>query len=180
MNIHQGLFSLSLFAVLVMAGTSAPRVRAAPNHSALDRIHVYAGSWKTEIEHYATPYSKAGKETGTLRNACWASGDFYACRQIVNGKSGALLVFTCTRNDGLCHSYVVPVNGDPAHNGKLLIKANVWIFPWQYHHDSKTTFFRVVNTWRSPNLIEYRQEYSPDDVHWTLMARGQTIRQEKR
>lgn len=59
----------------------------------LDRITVYAGTWHTQAEHYATPYSKAGKETGTLHNDCWRGRAFYACEQIVDGQSKALIVF---------------------------------------------------------------------------------------
>ena len=143
----------------------------------LDAVAAYAGTWKTEIRHRDTPYGKAGSESHVLRNDCWRSAGFYACDQIVDGKSAALLVFLYDAATGAYSSYPIPAAGAPeVHPGRLLIDGPVWTFPWDSVEDGKTVHFRVVNTWSSPDRIEFRQEYSADGVHWTLIADGDETR----
>ena len=60
--------------------------------------------------------------------------------------------------------------------GTLTIEGNVWTFPWETTEKDVTTYFRVVNTWTTPDHIDFRQEYSTDKTHWTLMAKGQDDR----
>lgn len=75
--------------------------------SGIDALRAYAGTWKITIDHRDTPYSKAGHETSTLHNDCWESGPYFACRQIVDGDSKVLLVFTCNGEHD-CTSYQIP------------------------------------------------------------------------
>ncbi|MGH8306955.1 MAG: hypothetical protein ACRER0_01635 [Gammaproteobacteria bacterium] len=165
------------FLALIVLGFSVSLAYAAPAASGLDKIEAYAGTWKTQTEHFNSPYSKAGKETSTLHNDCWRSGDFYACHQIVNGKSAALIVFTYSGKDGLYHSYAIPANGgDAGLGGELIIKGNIWTFPWDYKDKGKIVYFRVVNIFTAPGAIEYRQEFSNDKTHWTVMAKGHEAR----
>lgn len=165
------LFIASLFTVLYVTNA-----QAAP--SGVAAIAAYAGSWRGTTEKFATPYSKAGKTSDTLHNDCWSDSDFYVCRQIVNGKPAPVLsVYTYDAKTDIYHVYSVPAyGGDTASSGELIIKGNVWTFPWEYQHDGKTTYFRVVNTWSSPSTIEYRQEFSADKIHWMLMAKGREVK----
>ena len=143
----------------------------------LDRIAVYAGTWHNRVEHYATPYGKAGTETTTLRNDCWRARAFYACEQVVDGKPVALVVFVY---DIAKHSYIthpIPADGSAAGNGTLLIDGETWTFPWQFADHGKTVYARVVNVFHGRDRIDYRQEYSLDQTHWTAMARGVETRQ---
>lgn len=138
----------------------------------IDAILAYAGTWKINGERFATAHSDAGKEDTTLRNDCWKSGAYVACNQYVNGDSKVLLVFTYNDKQKMYTSYPIPQNGDPASNGKLQIIGNVWTFPWQVTQGAQITFFHVVNVFTSPDHIEYAQEFSTDNVHWTTMAKG--------
>lgn len=153
---------------LLMTAPFAPA--AAP--SGIDAIWAYAGTWKTSMDHVDTPYSKAGHEQKTLVNDCWKSGAYLACRQIVDGDPKVLLVFTCNPDGRTCTSYQIPPDGGQPGSGTLILDGNTWTFPWNSTEDGKTTYFRVVNTWSSPAAIEFRQEYSTDQVHWTTMATG--------
>jgi len=156
---------------LTVYGQSPAPLPATP--SGVDVIAGYAGSWKTEIEHLDTKFSKASKETTNLRNDCWRSGEYFACHQFVDGKPVVLLVFTYTAKDDLYHSYVIPTDGSESHMGALLVKGNTWIFPWEDKDDAgKQYYFQVVNVWTSATTIEYRQEFSEDKLHWTVSARG--------
>ena len=141
----------------------------------VEAISAYAGIWKSRIDHLATPYSKAGHDETTLKNDCWRSGGYFACRQIVDGDPKVLIVFTC-RDEHACTSYQIPSDGSDAGSGKVILDGKTWTFPWSTTQDGKTTYFRVVNVWSSPNTIELRQEFSTDQAHWTTMASGHEVR----
>jgi hypothetical protein len=138
----------------------------------IEKIAAYAGTWTVDIQHLDTAQSKAGHDHNTLRNDCWKSGGYFACNQYVDGVSKALLVFTYDATSGSYSSYPIPAGGGAAGQGKLEIKGNVWTHPWQVKDGDKTTWFRVVNVWVKPDQIEFRQEFSSDNVSWTEMAHG--------
>lgn len=162
-----------LFALLSCA---APVSLLAAAPQGLDKVMAYAGTWKTEIRHLETPFSKASRESSILKNDCWRSGGFLACDQIVDGDSKALLVFMYDAKGDIYASYPITAGSSDVRPGTLIIKGDAWTFPWDYTQDGKTTHFRVVNTWNSPDSIEFRQEYSADGQHWTLMADGHETR----
>ncbi|MHB8526761.1 MAG: hypothetical protein ACYDD2_11460 [Candidatus Acidiferrales bacterium] len=141
--------------------------------TAIAKISAYAGTWKSETEHFNTKFSKARKESTSLRNDCWRSGAYYACHQFVNGKAAALIVYTYNEKNDAYKSYVIPPDGGDAVTGKLLIKGNVWTFPWKDKDSTgKTFYFQVVNVWTGPDTIDYRTEFSADKVHWTVASKG--------
>lgn len=160
----------SLFLTLLSTAASAA------DPQGLDKLAAYAGSWNTEMRHLDTPFSKAGSEHATLRNDCWRSAGFYACDQFVNGESKAFLVFLYDPAADRYTSYPIFPGAGEVHPGVLIIKGQVWTFPWDNTQDGKTTHFRAVNTWTSPDSIEFRQEYSSDGVNWTVMEEGHETR----
>jgi hypothetical protein len=165
----------SSFAILVMALSafiSASAQSASPAPTGLDVVMAYAGTWKIQGERFATPHSDPGKEDTTLRNDCWRSGGYFACNQYVNGESKTLVVFTYNDKDKMYTSYQIPQGGDPASSGKLQIVGNIWTFPWQVTRGQVTTYFRVVNVFTGTDHIDYAQEFSLDNLHWTTMAKG--------
>jgi hypothetical protein len=164
-----------LFPILWMM-TWPSALSAAEPAAGIGAIWVYAGTWKTESEHFDTEHSKAGREKATLRNACWKDGAYVACNQYVDGDSKILLVFTYNAKENVYSSYQIPQDGSAAGKGTLTIEGNVWTYPWQSTEKDITTYFRVVNTFTSADRIEFRQEYSTDKIHWTLMAKGSDIR----
>jgi hypothetical protein len=151
-------------------------VAASAGGQGIETIAAYAGTWTTDIDHVTTPYSKVGHEHTQLRNDCWRSGGYFACNQYVDGVSKALLVFTYDAASKSYTSYPIPPDGSAAGQGKLEIKGNVWTFPWQTKYGDKTTWFRVVNVWVKPDRIEFRQEFSTDNVKWTEMAHGVEVK----
>src|SRR5690349_9985637 len=163
--------SLCLLFLLVLSSAAG-----AADPQGLDRLAAYAGAWDAEMTHLDTPYSKAGSEHHRLVNDCWRSDTFYVCRQSVDGKSVALLVFTYDAATDRYTSYPVVPGSEAAHAGVLIIQGKDWIFPWDNTEAGKTTHFRVVNTWSSPDNIGFRQEYSTDGEHWTVMVTGKEAR----
>ena len=152
---------------------------AAQTQAGIDAIRAYEGTWNVEIEHFDTAQSKAGHEKTTLRNDCWKSGGYFACNQFVDGESKVLLVFTYSPQNKVYTSTQVPPNGGQPGSGKLLIDGNVWTFPWQMGEGDKTTYFRVVNVFTSADHIDFRQEFSTDNIHWTITAKGNETRAAK-
>jgi hypothetical protein len=164
---------ISVIAVVLSVAPSANCAAvSADQPTGIDVIHGYAGDWEISIERLDTPHSKAGTEKSSLHNDCWKSGAYFACNQYVNGESKVLLVFTFDGQKNIYTSYQIPQDGSDAGSGKLVIEANVWTFPWHVEEGGKTTWFRVVNVWTAPDRIEYRQEFSEDNAHWTVMAKG--------
>ena len=162
---------------VVLAGICLTEAGGFAQTAGIDAMQAYAGTWKTHMEHFDTAYSKAGKESSTLRNECWKSGGYYVCDQFLNGESKALIVFTYSDKDKTYTTYPIMPGGNPAGKGKLVIEGNVWTYPWENTENSKTTYFRVVNTFTAPNKIEFRQEFSTDKQNWTLMAKGSEVKQ---
>jgi hypothetical protein len=157
------------------AAAAAPPTTAAQTAIAslgIDPIMAYAGVWKIETDHFDTPYSKMSHESTTLKNACWKSGGYVVCNQLVNGESKVLLIFTYVEKEKSYTTYQVPQGGGDAGSGKLFIDGNTWEFPWRVSGPDKVTYFRVVNVFDAPDRIEYRQEFSTDKEHWTVMAKG--------
>ncbi|MGD0628800.1 MAG: hypothetical protein ABR987_05580 [Terracidiphilus sp.] len=157
---------------LLLATAGNGRVAPAEQAAGIDVICAYAGTWNIEIDHFDTANSKASHEKTLLRNDCWKSGGYFACNQYVNGESKVLIVFTYNAKDNVYTSYQIPPDGSAAGSGTLLIDGNTWTFPWQSKDGDKTTYFRVVNVFTAPDRIEFRQEFSTDQAHWTLMAKG--------
>jgi hypothetical protein len=173
-------FSLAIaITTLLVAGSSAaqndrkpPTIAVQQPTAGIDAITAYAGTWKVAGERFATAHSDAGKEESTLRNDCWKSGGYVACNQYVNGESKVLLVFTYSTLTKMYTSYPIPSDGEAATSGRLQIVGNVWTFPWEVTQSGVTTYFHVVNVFKDSDHIEYAQEFSPDNVHWTKMAQG--------
>lgn len=161
----------------VAVGLAVASVVHAGEPVGLDKLKAYAGSWQGEIHHVDTPFSKAGAESMALRNDCWRTDLYYVCEQIVGGEPKVLLVFTYDAKTDTYTSRPIPADGGPAGSGELRIQGSVWTFPWTgTDKQGKTVYFHVLNTWSSPDRIEFRQEYSTDNAHWTVMATGRETR----
>lgn len=161
------------YAVAAAIGICANGWSAPPDKPAgIDVIRAYEGTWAVSIQYFDTPHSKASVEKSTLHNDCWKSGGYFACNQYVNGESKVLLVFTYDQGKNEYTSYQIPPGGAEPGSGKLLIDGDRWIFPWQTGQGPNTTYFRVVNIFTGPDKIEFRQEYSTDQVQWTLTGQG--------
>ena len=156
--------------------TQPPQQSTSGSTGGVDAIMAYAGTWKVHGEHFATAYSQVGSEDKTLHNDCWKSGAYVACNQYVDGDSKVLLVFTYSDKDKMYTTYQIPQGGAAAGSGKLQIQGNIWTFPWQVTQGEITMYFHVVNVFTGTDRIDYAQEFSPDNVHWTAMAKGSETR----
>lgn len=143
----------------------------------MDVLSAYQGTWKLQIQHVDSQYSKAAVDNQTLRNECWRSSDYYACHQFVDGKSVGMIVFTYDPKSATYTSTPIPPDGRHAgFSGELDIHGKEWIFPWEEQDSGRAVFVRIINTFTDPDHIDYRQEFSTDQEHWTLMAHGEEVR----
>jgi hypothetical protein len=163
--------TIPLLAIALSSGALYPAA-ASDKPSGIDAIRAYEGTWDITIEHLDTAHSKASREHTSLRNECWKSGGYFACNQYLDGESKVLLVFVYSQAKNEYTSYQIPPGGGEAGSGKLIIEGNVWTFPWQAKEGDTTTYFHVVNVFTGPDRIEFRQEFSADNVHWTVTAKG--------
>jgi hypothetical protein len=167
-----GILMLMLWSARAQESRKPPAVAVQQATGGIDAVMAYAGTWKVQGERFATAHSDAGKEDSTLRNECWKNAGYVACDQFVNGESKVLLVFTYSELTKGYTSYPIPQNGEAASAGRLQIVGNVWTFPWEVTQGGTTTYFHVVNVFTGADHIDYAQEFSPDNVHWTTMAKG--------
>ena len=87
------------------------------------------------------------------------------------------MVFTYNSKDDVYKCYPIAADCGGAGSGKLVIKDNVWTFPWEDKDAQGKIYFQVVNVFSAPGTIEYRQ-FSRDQTHWTVMANGHEKKQE--
>jgi hypothetical protein len=169
-------FALVVVCVISLISGGASQhsaVRAQEATSGLDALKVLAGAWKAEGEVFDTEFSKATKDTATLHNDCWQSGEFYACDQIVDGVSRALIVFSFNEKDGTYNNYAIPAGGLPAGPGGILtIAGKTWTYASRPSDDAKPPYFRTVNEFDGRSTIHYKIEFTRDNKTWTKTREG--------
>jgi len=155
--------------------TTAKAAAPAAGATATNDVTVFArynGTWKTELTHVQTPYSKPSNETMTVKNDCWHSEVFYVCDQIIDGAPKALVVFFYNAEDKVYGSFPITAGSENAHRGEVAVDGNTIIFPWQINDNGKSIYMRIVNRFMSADAMEFRQEYSEDGKKWMPMATG--------
>ena len=161
--------ALPLAAALLLS-PSAPAASASPADVTV--FARYAGTWKVELTHVQTPYSKASSETMTVRNDCWHSEIFYVCDQIIDGAPKALIVFFYNGEDKRFGSFPITARSDVVHPGDVTVDGNTITFPWQINDNGKGIYMRIVNVFKTADTMDFRQEYSEDGQKWIPMATG--------
>ena len=54
----------------------------------------------------------------------------------------------------------------------MLVDGKTITFPWAINDNGKAVYMRIVNTFTTPDTIDFRQEYSEDNHKWIPMATG--------
>lgn len=164
---------MSVISLANLFASSAAPFAANAAARGIETIAAYRGTWIVHIVHHKTRFSKARTETSTVRNDCWRSAEYYACHQFADGKSAALIVYLYDATRDVYHTHAIVPGAAPATGGVLKIDGRTWTYPWQDTDDrGKTVYLRIVNTFRDRNTIDFRQEFSTDDTHWTRTADG--------
>ncbi len=170
-----GMGSLMQKVLLFAAALAATSSAAADAPSPLDRLNIFAGTWKSDTQTFKTPYSEEGSSSYTLVNQCWKAGAFFLCNQSVDGVSRTMLVFSYKGGDTY-KEVAVSADSGMGSNGTLLVDGGVWTFPGETHKLGQVVYFRTVNIYDGSDSLDYREEYSDDQQNWTLMAKGHETR----
>jgi len=132
----------------------------------------YAGTWKMQLNYVESAHSKARQESMTVRNDCWRSDFFYVCNQIIDDKSRALIVFFYDPVAKRYGSYPIAVGADTVHPATVVVDEKSITFPYDMQDNGKTVHMRIVNTFTTPDTLDFKQEYSEDGQNWVTMATG--------
>jgi len=152
---------------------AAPLANAAEKNAAeVDTFARYAGTWKMQLNYVESAHSKARVESMTVANDCWRSDFFYVCNQIIDGKSRALIVFFYDPVAKRYGSYPIAVGADTVHPATVVVDEKSITFPYDMQDNGKTVHMRIVNTFTTPDTLDFKQEYSEDGQKWVTMATG--------
>lgn len=159
------LSAVALLGTIAAAGRSA--VVANDPYAPL---RLYDGKWNVAMAGTA-------KEVTHLENHCAKTGLFFACEQVVNGKSGALVVFlpfTKMASGGEEYrTQALRADASPAGNwGKLTIEGDRWVYSWEETAGGKKIYWRNVNTFSGADKIHFEMQRSDDGNTWKRQNSG--------
>lgn len=143
-----------------------------PAANALAPITVYNGSWQMTSAHTLAGPGKPDH----LVNTCTATGHFYVCEQVVNGKFLAMITFIAADQPGHFYTQALLPDGHAAGRSELTIaheaKGEHWTYLSSSTDGSKTTHYRVENYFPGPDKIHFEQYESVDGTQWELKNSG--------
>jgi hypothetical protein len=163
--------------IILAAATVAPlgaRASAAP----IDELQRFAGSWQSQGQFQATPYSKAG--AANAKTTCAWSDDhlFMICQQQVTTASGPdddVSVYSYDDKAGAYRFY--NVHPGQVTSTTITVSGDTITYPFSFTENGTTVTIRTLNVWKSAGLYTWRTEYSTDGGNtWTLMASGTSQR----
>ena len=125
-------------------------------------LRLYEGAWNV------TPKGKSPPVR--LLNTCARVGRFFACQQTVNGKPGALLIFS-PASPGRYHTQVVQADGAAlGQPGSLSVSGNHWVY--LSGPDSKGIRYRTTNNFEGPDRIRFAVAHSSHGKRWIVTLAG--------
>jgi hypothetical protein len=161
------------------AGWLSVNTRGAQSASAREdpyaALKLYDGKW------LVMP-SDGPKEGVHLENHCAKTGLFFACEQVVDGKTVALVVFRpTTKLPGGAQEYrstaLVPEDGSSGGWNGLTIEGDRWVYTWDVTESAKKVFYRNINTFTGTDRIHFEIQRSDDGKAWTKQKDGDESRQ---
>jgi hypothetical protein len=138
-------------------------------------LQLYTGRWDI------TP-TAIDQEIVHVENRCVKTGLFFACEQIVNGKSESLVVFLPLSNSstGTAQEYrMEALNADASPAGdwsKLTIDGDRWVYSWESMEDGKKISWRNTNTFTGTDHIHYEIQRLEALNTWKTVKSGQENR----
>lgn len=137
-------------------------------------LWLYQGSWS------ATSHAGDSKpEAHTVVNDCAMVGRFFACQQTVDGKAGAMLVFSPAATAGDYYTQAVLPDGHAIGRGELHIEGDRWTYSGKSEEGGKTSYSRTTNLFSGKDRIHFEIATSPDGQTWTTTLAGDEVRTSK-
>jgi hypothetical protein len=162
---------LAASAGVLICGASAAAVADGDPYAPL---RLYDGTWEVAAQ-------SAAEKVQRFTNHCARTHLFFACEQVIDGKTGALLVFMpTTRLATGAQQYrtqaLRPDASRPGEWNELTIEGQRWVFTWEYVEDGKTTHWRNTNTFTGTGKIHFEIESSDDGKLWKSVKAGDEAR----
>ena len=146
----------------------------------IDKLGVFLGHWRTTGEMRETNYSKARKKSDDEMICQWMPNHgFLICDQLIHrpqGTENELSIYTYNEKDRTYAFFGIGREDKEARTTKLTIQDNVWTYADESVEAGKRVQFRTLNTFVSPNEVEWRSEYSEEGAHWIVMGEGRDTR----
>ena len=162
------LATLPLAAALCATGLAAAAAEADPNAA----LRLYDGKWIATAD-------KDGKTT-SIENHCARTGLFFACEQVVNGKTGALVVFLPQEKTAAGQIYrTQALRADGAEPGpwnRLTIDGDRWVYAGPVEDKEHPLHNRTLTRFFGPDRIRFEIQSSPDGQAWTTTMSGEERR----
>ena len=139
--------------------------------SSFAALEVYNGHWTVQAQHSFS----GGSGPDALTNTCHADAAFFTCEQVVNGRPGALVVFTPAKTAGEFKVANVMPDGSTSTGTTLTVTGNHWTF--LSRDPAGKPSFRVENSFLTPDHIHFEMSSTADGgVTWTPVNQGDTTR----
>jgi hypothetical protein len=133
-------------------------------------LELYNGSWDSKTIG-AKPASPVH-----LTNHCAKTGVFFACEQVVDGKSEDLVVFLPTGATAGTQHYrtqALSAGADkPGDWGELAITGDRWVYSGHGSDKGVTTYWRTINKFSGPDRIHFETQRSKDGQTWETTQQG--------
>lgn len=148
-------------------------VRATENDP-YEPLKLYDGRWEVNV-------TKPEKRTDHLENHRARTGTFFVCEQVVNGKTGALVVFLPTgkTNSGAQEYRMQALRADASAAGEwshLVIDGETWNYSWEQTEAGKVVHWRNINRFSGKDRIQFDLQNSDDGTNWKTQLSGEEQR----
>jgi hypothetical protein len=134
-------------------------------------LRLYNGRWLVRQGNAA-----ADAKPDELTDECAQVGKYFTCQQMLNGKTGALLVFVPTETPGHFYTQNVRPDGRAGGRGELQIDGDRWTYSSKAEENGKTTYYRTINQFTGRDKIHSESAESSDGVNWKTTRSGDLVR----
>jgi hypothetical protein len=133
-------------------------------------LRLYDGKWDIRT-------SGAEKNEIQVENHCTKTGLFFACEQVVKGKSEALVVFLPVARIATggeeYRTQALGADASPAGEwGKLTIEGDRWVYSWESKDGGKKIYWRNVNSFTGADKIHFEVQRSDNGTAWNTQKSG--------
>jgi hypothetical protein len=169
MKMHRTAAMLLVSGVILQGLMAAASGGASVADDPYAPLKLYDGKWDVAM---------AGEKVPTrLENHCAKTGLFFACEQVVNGKTGALVIFlpfAKTASGGEEYrTQALRADASPAGDwGKLTIEGDKWVYAWESTDAGKKVYWRNINLFSETDKIHFEIQRSDDGSAWKTQNSG--------
>jgi hypothetical protein len=142
------------------------------------KLDFYVGSWQDEAEFQATPFSPAGKMTGTSKCEWFPGGFYVVCQMEDQGVKGATTTLLILAYDPVKKHYTAYSIDSRGHTGATIGSESNGTWTWVGEESLGTdrVSFRIINAAVSPTEVSAQVETSSDGRNWKTVGQGRSLK----